>query len=32
MYSNFARLKAELRVLDAELKRRAGTLVPSSSL
>lgn len=32
MYSNFARLKAELRVLDSELKRRAGTLVPTSSL
>ena len=26
MYANFVRLKAELRVLDAELKRRAGTL------
>lgn len=32
MYSNFARLKAELRVLDGELKRRSGTLVPASSL
>ena len=32
MYANFVRLKAELRVLDAELKRRAGTLVPTSSL
>ena len=32
MYSNFARLKAELRVLDAELKRRAGTLGPASPL
>ena len=29
MYANFVRLKAELRVLDAELKRRAGTLVPA---
>jgi len=28
MYANFVRLKAELRVLDAELKRRAGTLEP----
>lgn len=28
MYANFVRLKAELRVLDAELKRRAGTLTP----
>ena len=25
MYANFVRLKAELRVLDAELKRRSGT-------
>ncbi len=31
MYANFVRLKAELRVLDSELKRRAGTL-PTSSL
>lgn len=29
MYANFVRLKAELRVLDAELKRRAGTLEPA---
>ena len=29
MYANFVRLKAELRVLDAELKRRAGTLTPA---
>ncbi len=28
MYANFVRLKAELRVLDAELQRRAGTLTP----
>lgn len=26
MYANFVRLKAELRVLDAEIKRRAGKL------
>lgn len=32
MYANFVRLKAELRVLDAELKRRAGTLEPRSVL
>lgn len=32
MYANFVRLKAELRVLDAELKRRAGTLKPPNSL
>jgi hypothetical protein len=31
MYANFVRLKAELRVLDAELRRRAGTLQPPSS-
>ena len=28
MYANFVRLKAELRVLDAELKRRAPTPAP----
>lgn len=28
MYANFVRLKAELRTLDAELKRRAGVLPP----
>jgi hypothetical protein len=32
MYANFVRLKAELRVLDCELKRRAGTLKPANSL
>jgi hypothetical protein len=32
MYANFVRLKAELRVLDAELKRRSGTLKPANSL
>ena len=30
MYANFVRLKAELRVLESELKRRAGTLSTSS--
>lgn len=28
MYANFVRLKAELKTLDAELKRRAGVLPP----
>ncbi len=32
MYANFVRLKAELKVLDSELKRRSGTLVPKTSL
>lgn len=32
MYSNFVRLKTELKVIDTELKRRSGTVKPSGAL